>query len=156
MIEIYVLCKYICTSEYVTFECQREKIESCKDLIGRRLFKLLILCIRLYNLQVSKQGYINKCFLYYYPQVVEARKGYIRRVSSIRLQEIPQIPSVFQAGRAEGSGLYECIIVVGLNRDPQTGFYHPYVRDKNPPNVSLANCFITIFVVLDLIGSRIL
>jgi hypothetical protein len=75
----------------------------------------------------------------FFSQVVEARKGYIRRVSSIRVQEIPSIHRLFlQTSRKPNSGenLFECLLIVGLNRDPYTGVYHPYIRDKFPANVS--------------------
>jgi hypothetical protein len=72
-------------------------------------------------------------------QVVEARKGYVRRVSSIRVQELgASINRLIQNSKKTSSEpLFECLLVVGLNRDPYTGVYHAYIRDKFPPNVRL-------------------
>ncbi|XP_035703289.1 uncharacterized protein DDB_G0283357 [Folsomia candida] len=73
-------------------------------------------------------------------QVVEARKGYVRRVSSIRVQELgASLNRLIQNSKKPHSTepLFECLLVVGLNRDPYTGVYHSYIRDKFPPNAKL-------------------
>lgn len=75
-------------------------------------------------------------------QVVEARKGYVRRVSSVRVQELGEsLHRLIQSSKITHNAdpLFECLLVVGLDRDPKNGIYHPYIREKFPRDVSNLN-----------------
>ncbi|ODM98279.1 Suppression of tumorigenicity 5 protein [Orchesella cincta] len=74
-------------------------------------------------------------------KVVEARKGYVRRVSSVRVQELGEsLHRLIQNSKMTHAidPLFECLLVVGLDRDPNTGIYHPYIREKFPRDAKLA------------------
>ena len=70
---------------------------------------------------------------------MEARKGYIRQVSSFRVKELGSSDArlILNSKKPQiGEPLFECLLVVGLNRDAYTGNYHPYIKEMFPPNVS--------------------
>lgn len=87
-------------------------------------------------------------------KVVEARKDYIQRVSSFRVHELGssfhrlQSNSPLDGKEMAGEPLFESLVIVGLNRDPYTGFYHPYIRETFPPNVSAPPLSVPSFCLL--------
>lgn len=111
----------------------------------------------MHNNLLKLERYLTNLFIKF--QVVEARKGYVRRVSSIRVQELgASINRLIQNSKKPHSSepLFECLLVVGLNRDPYTGVYHSYIRDKFPPNVSfLFNLDKFVFIYNSIAGLRL-
>lgn len=63
----------------------------------------------------------------------------MRRVSSVRVQELGEsLHRLIQSSKIPHNidPLFECLLVVGLDRDPTNGIYHPYIREKFPRDVS--------------------
>jgi len=80
---------------------------------------------------------------------VEERKGYIRRVSSIRATEflplhrllrnrpLPESLPPIEHGNERGVGaLFDNLLVIGIRRDEKTGAYHPIIKYKFPHSVT--------------------
>jgi hypothetical protein len=77
-------------------------------------------------------------------RVVEHRKSYVRRVSST-------VSSTYRrnllAGSIHNNRVFDCVLVVGLYRDPRRDTYKPYVRKVFPPDVSTTGWITVLFVV---------